>query len=90
MECDFFNNIFRRVYDPTFISPQYSSESTNLAILCFVLAIGLLLDPDKSPLSPEAVHYYQMGCTVMSLDSPLEQRSVAAIQALVCHHTFIS
>jgi hypothetical protein len=85
LEDDFFNIVFHRIYDPisSDLSPKYFSKSLNLAILCFVLAIGLLLDPEEPPLSSEAAQYYEMGCAAMSLDSPLEQRSISAIQALV-------
>ena len=51
--------------------------------LCFVLALGALLDLSKPPLSEEANRFFQLGRAALSVDSILESQSVPAIQALV-------
>lgn len=62
---------------------QDPMDSHKLAILYLVLAMGMLLDLDKPPLSSEATRYYQLGRAALSLDSILEHQSIPAIQALV-------
>lgn len=83
-EEDFYETVFRYVYEPGSLPTNNFIENQNLAILCFILGIGTLADPNKPALSPEATRYYELGCAALSLDSPLEQRSISAIQAVVC------
>lgn len=75
-----------RAYDPGSLPTRDFIESQNLAIVYLVLALGTLLDTDKPPRSPEAHSYYELACAALSIDSPLEQPSIPAIQALVCSH----
>lgn len=58
-------------------------DAHQLAVLCFVLALGTLLDLEKPSLSAEAMHYYQLGRAALSVDSVLESQSIPAIQAVV-------
>lgn len=58
-------------------------DAHRLAVLCFVLGLGALLDLEKPSLSAEAMRYYQLGRAALSLDSILESQSIPAIQALV-------
>lgn len=85
MEEDFYETVFRPIYQAdTHLSDDFI-ESHTLAVLYLTLAIGTLLDLDKPPLSLEASQYYQLGCAALSLHSLYEERSIPAIQALVCH-----
>ncbi len=58
-------------------------DAHQLAVLCFVLALGTLLDLEKPSLSAEAMRYYQLGRAALSVDSVLESQSIPAIQAVV-------
>jgi hypothetical protein len=90
LEDEFFETILCRTYWPGSFPKQDFIESQNLAIVCFVLAIGTLVDTDKPPRCPEAHRYYELGCVALSIDSPLEQPSIAAIQAIVrCRNPFL-
>lgn len=83
LEVDFYNNIFDLVYTE---SPELSVSplnGQNLAILCFVFAIGCLLDLSKPAQSLQAVQFYQLGRIALSLESVLDQPTIAGIQALV-------
>ncbi|KAJ6581244.1 fungal-specific transcription factor domain-containing protein [Mycena capillaripes] len=88
-ESDFYENIFRPVYDPDATSYE-SISSHNLSILYMVLALGTLMDLDMPAHSPEATEYYQLGRAALAIDSVLEEPSIAGIQALVlmCHYMF--
>lgn len=48
-----------------------------------VLALGTLMDLDLPAHSSEAMQFYQIARSAMSLDSVLEKPSIVAIQALV-------
>ncbi|KAI0953849.1 hypothetical protein AcV7_007263 [Taiwanofungus camphoratus] len=93
-EAEFYDNIFTRFYGHpvTPMLDQDPMDSHKLAILYLVLAMGMLLDLDKPPLSSEATRYYQLGRAALSLDSILEHQSIPAIQALIlmCHFMFLS
>lgn len=58
-------------------------DAHRLAVFCFVLGLGALLDMEKPSLSAEAMRYYQLGRAALSLDSILESQSIPAIQAVV-------
>ncbi|KAJ7918722.1 hypothetical protein B0H13DRAFT_2231112 [Mycena leptocephala] len=88
-EPDFYENIFRPIYDPS--GASYASVSShNLSVLYMVLALGTLVDLNMPAHSPEATEYYQLGRAALAIDSVLEEPSIAGIQALVlmCHYMF--
>lgn len=81
-EHDFFDTIFEPIYEPDRATPD-AMTSHRLAILFMVFALGALLDLDRSPNSPESMHYYHLSRAALSQESVLEEPSVAAAQALV-------
>ncbi|KAJ7453953.1 fungal-specific transcription factor domain-containing protein [Mycena galericulata] len=88
-ESDFYETIFRPIYDPSGVS--YASVSShNLSVLYMVLALGTLLDLSMPAHSPEATEYYQLARAALAIDSVLEEPSIAGIQALLlmCHFMF--
>ncbi|KAI0372783.1 hypothetical protein BV20DRAFT_1119753 [Pilatotrama ljubarskyi] len=91
-EAEFNDTIFTRVYDQRIDTDPAPMDAHRLAVLCLVLGLGALLDLEKPYLSPEAMHYYQLGRAVLSVDSVLESQSIPAIQAviLMCHYMFLS
>ncbi|KIL65536.1 hypothetical protein M378DRAFT_10667 [Amanita muscaria Koide BX008] len=90
-EEDFFDNVFEPIYDADH-PVRDASISYRLAALFMVLALGAFLDLDRPPHSPEAMQYYQFGRAALSLESVLEEQSIAAVQALflMCHFMFLS
>ncbi|KAI0641862.1 fungal-specific transcription factor domain-containing protein [Trametes meyenii] len=91
-EAEFEETIFSRVYEQQMETEPSPMDAHRLAVLCFVLGLGALLDLDSRPLSSEAAHYYQLGRAALSLVSILESQSIPAIQALIlmCHYMFLS
>ncbi|EIW58718.1 uncharacterized protein TRAVEDRAFT_149071 [Trametes versicolor FP-101664 SS1] len=92
-EAEFEEAIFARVYDGMETETERAPmDAHQLAVLCFVFALGTLLDLEKPSLSAEAMHYYQLGRAALSVDSVLESQSIPAIQAviLMCHYMFLS
>ncbi|OJT09636.1 hypothetical protein TRAPUB_13889 [Trametes pubescens] len=81
-EAEFDEAIFARVYD-SMDTERAPMDAHQLAVLCFVLALGTLLDLEKPSLSAEAMRYYQLGRAALSVDSVLESQSIPAIQAVV-------
>lgn len=81
-EAEFEEAIFARVYDGM-ETERAPMDAHQLAVLCFVLALGTLLDLEKPSLSAEAMRYYQLGRAALSVDSVLESQSIPAIQAVV-------
>ncbi|KAJ7180459.1 hypothetical protein C8R46DRAFT_1069510 [Mycena filopes] len=81
-EPDFYETIFRPIYDPNGASYE-SVSSHNLSVLYMVLALGTLVDLDMPAHSPEATEYYQLGRAALAIDSILEEPSIAGIQALL-------
>lgn len=75
--------MFARVYDKHMETDPAPLDSHRLAVLCFVLGLGALLDLDQPYMSQESTRYYQLGRAALSLDSILESQSIPAIQALV-------
>jgi hypothetical protein len=89
-EGDLRETIFRQIYDPeSNFEPQ---SSQNLAVFCLILAIGILMDLDKPAHSAEAMYYYHLARAALSLNSILEEQTIAGIQALLlmCHFMFLS
>ena len=82
-DAEFEETIFARVYDQRLEGDSTPIASHRTAVLCFVLALGALLDLSKPPLSEEANRFFQLGRAALSVDSILESQSVPAIQALV-------
>lgn len=80
---DFYESIFRPVYDPD-ASFHESVSAHSLAILYMVLGIGTLMDLERPAHSPEAMQYLQLGRAALALESVLEEQSIPGIQALVC------
>ncbi|KAI0331503.1 hypothetical protein GY45DRAFT_1345320 [Cubamyces sp. BRFM 1775] len=91
-EAEFEETIFSRVYEQRMETDPAPMDAHRLAVLCFVLGLGALLDLEKPSLSAEAMRYYQLGRAALSLDSILESQSIPAIQALIliCHYMFLS
>lgn len=80
-EQDFQETIFRHIYDP---EPHFEAQpGQNIGIFCMVLAIGTLVDLDKPAHSAGAMYYYHLARAALSIDSILEEQSVAGVQALV-------
>jgi hypothetical protein len=80
-EEDLYTTIFRYIYDP---EPQLEPQSSqNIGVFCMVLAIGILLDLDKPAHSAEAMYYYHLARAALSINSILEEQTIAGIQALV-------
>jgi hypothetical protein len=48
-----------------------------------ILAIGILMDLDRPAHSAEAMFYYHLARAALSIDSILEEQTIAGIQALV-------
>ncbi|KAI0763750.1 hypothetical protein BD413DRAFT_483629 [Trametes elegans] len=91
-EAEFDEAIFDRIYDQRMETEPAPMDAHKLAVLCLVLGLGALLDPDNPSLSAEAMRYYQLGRAALSADSILESQSIPAIQALIlmCHYMFLS
>ncbi|KAI0629194.1 hypothetical protein C8Q77DRAFT_1066223 [Trametes polyzona] len=91
-EAEFNESILARVYDHRMQNDPAPMDAHRLAVLCFVLGLGTLLDLDKPSLSAEAMGFYQLGRAALSVDSILESQSIPAIQAviLICHYMFLS
>jgi len=91
-ESEFYGTLLPRVYNQTLTADQDPIDSHRLAVVFMVLALGMLLDLDLPALSAQAMQYYQLGRTALSLDSILECQSIPAIQALLlmCHFMFFS
>ncbi|KAJ7132086.1 fungal-specific transcription factor domain-containing protein [Mycena epipterygia] len=88
-ESDFYESIFRPMYDPN--GSSYESVSSHkLAVLYMVLALGTLVDLNMPAHSAEARQYYELSRAALAIDSVLEEPSIAGIQALVlmCHYMF--
>jgi len=83
-EEDFYQMILPGIYDPTASVGQDSIESHNLAILYVIMAIGSLLDVEQPPRSAQSAKYYEMCRLALTLDVPLEDGAISAIQVLVC------
>lgn len=79
-ELDFYESIFRPVYDP---DNHEVVGSHSLALLYMVLALGTLLDLDLPAHNPESMQFYQLGRAALAIDSVLEVQSIPGIQALV-------
>jgi hypothetical protein len=87
LESDFYHVVLRQIYEPhSFNETNELLESSNLAVLFMILALGTLFDPQMPPQSPEASQYYHLGRAALSLDSPLETQSIIVVQALVRPH----
>ncbi|KAJ7695125.1 fungal-specific transcription factor domain-containing protein [Mycena rosella] len=88
-ESDFYETVFGPIYDPNATSYE-SVSSHNLSVLYMVLAIGTLVDLAMPAHSAEATEYYQLGRAALSIDSVLEEPTIAGIQSLVlmCHFMF--
>ncbi|KAJ7460579.1 fungal-specific transcription factor domain-containing protein [Mycena latifolia] len=88
-ESDFYENIFGPIYDPNATSYE-SVSSHNLSVLYMVLALGTLVDLAMPAHSAEATEYYQLSRAALSIDSVLEEPSIAGIQSilLMCHFMF--
>ncbi|KAH9935867.1 uncharacterized protein BXZ73DRAFT_45273 [Epithele typhae] len=91
-EAEFEEVVFAPLYDQRMDGDCSPMASHRIAVLCFVLALGALLDLDKPPLSAEAARYFQLGRAALSIDSILESQSIPAIQALIlmCQYMFYS
>lgn len=65
-------------------APQASekSDAHDLALLLMVFAMGALADLTLPPYSSEAEQYYQLACSILSLQSAAESPSLSAVQAL--------
>ncbi|TFK74898.1 hypothetical protein BDN72DRAFT_758817 [Pluteus cervinus] len=87
-ELEFYTTIYNPVYD----GDIESVGAHSLAVLCMVLAIGVLLDLQRPFQSPEAHQYYRLGRIALALESVLDEQTVIGIQALLlmCHFMFIS
>jgi hypothetical protein len=48
-----------------------------------ILAVGLQMDPSRALNSPEAAHYFHLGRVALCLDPPLQEHTLAAVQAMV-------
>ena len=80
-EEDLHETIFRHIYDP---EPNFEPlSSQNIGVFCMVLAIGILTDLDKPAHSAEAMYYYHLARAALSINSILEEQTIAGIQALV-------
>ena len=80
-EGDLRETIFRQIYDP---EPNFEPQSSqNLGVFCLILAIGILMDLDKPAHSAEAMYYYHLARAALSINSILEEQTIAGIQALV-------
>ncbi|PPQ65877.1 hypothetical protein CVT24_011208 [Panaeolus cyanescens] len=64
-------------------------SAQNLAVLCMIMGIGVLLDLDRQAHDPLAMKYYHLGRLALSIESVMEEQSIAAIQALVGPFLFI-
>ncbi|KZP16269.1 hypothetical protein FIBSPDRAFT_749007, partial [Athelia psychrophila] len=70
---------------------QGSSEDIcchRIATAFFVLAIGALFDPHLPPYNAEAKHYYNLGCTALSLRSIFEAPQMSTVHAVVAMGTY--
>lgn len=82
-EQDFYETIFRYLYEPELHSHFEPQSSQNLGVFCMILAIGTLVDLDKPAHSAESMYYYHLARAALSIDSILEEQTIAGIQALV-------
>ena len=87
-ETDFYDAIFRPAYYPPPVSPYDASpppepSAHEVAVLCMALAMGTLLDLDQQPFNSAANKWYQLGRAALSIDSVLDEPTIAATQALV-------
>ncbi|KAF8630740.1 hypothetical protein AX17_005335 [Amanita inopinata Kibby_2008] len=91
LETDFYDSIFKPIYDADSATCE-STVSHCLAVLYMVLALGALLDLDRQPHSPDAMHIFQLGRAALAVDSVLEEQSISGVQALLlmCHFMFLS
>jgi len=91
-ETEFYSCVLPRFYEQAALIDQDPMDSHRLSILYLVLAMGLLLDLDKPPLTSESTRYYHLARAALSLDSILEHQTIPAIQALIlmCHYMFFS
>ena len=85
-DAEFYTTVFSRIYDQPIGIDQEPVDSHRLAVLYMVFALGTLFDLDQPFLSVEATRYYQLARASLSLDSPLENQTIPAIQALVRVH----
>lgn len=58
-------------------------SAQNLAVLCTIMGIGVLLDLDRQAHDPSAMKYYHLGRLALSIESVMEEQNIAAVQALV-------
>jgi hypothetical protein len=84
-ENEFYQAVFRRIYDPQRTSFDDDIDMHCVAVLYMVLALGALMDMDLLPRSEEATRWYALGRTALALNSILEEHSLSAIQALVSY-----
>ncbi|KAF8627682.1 hypothetical protein AX15_004301 [Amanita polypyramis BW_CC] len=89
------NEFYGTVFEPIYQHDKALSNTTashRLAVLYMVLALGTLLDLNRPPHSPDAMHYYQLGRAALALESVLEEQSISAVRALLllCHFMFLS
>ncbi|KAL1716515.1 fungal-specific transcription factor domain-containing protein [Schizophyllum commune] len=96
-ETDFYDAIFRPAYYPPPVSPYDASpppepSAHEVAVLCMALAMGTLLDLDQQPFNSAANKWYQLGRAALSIDSVLDEPTIAATQALLimCHYMFLA
>ena len=62
--------------------------SHRIATAFFCLAIGALFDPHLAPYNAEAKHYYNLGCTALSLRSVFEAPQMSTVQAVATMGTY--
>lgn len=54
-----------------------------LSVAFGVLALGVLVDLDRSPYDPEAEKYHYLSRAALAIESCLENTTIQAIQSLV-------
>lgn len=84
-EEDFYETIFRPIYEGDNLLEPIKAHK--LSVFWLVLAIGTLVDLDRSAHAKEAMQLYHYGRTALSIDSVLDEQSIIGIQALVCSVT---
>jgi hypothetical protein len=80
------DNFYRTVYDRFYgtASNADTVESHDLALLYMILAVGLQTDPRVPLNSPDAVRYFHLSRAALTLDPPLQEHTLTAVQVMVC------
>ncbi|KAG8951810.1 hypothetical protein FRC04_005502 [Tulasnella sp. 424] len=76
----FWNDVFSPIYDMAHATPITSHA---LSVAFGVLALGVLVDLDRSPYDPEAEKYHFLSRAALAIESCLENTTIQAIQSLI-------